>query len=645
MTDELNDIFTTIKRWSVEEIQSILYHRAWTQTKMTPFKESGKSKPPPEYPPKSFDSYRKSLAEMLNQGLDDIDAEQSAKIIVCSTFLLVNDDTVDGNDKFSQMRLRDGVHSKLLELLDEMDETAKSCGQSIQKRQLFYALFKQRENPSFKIKKVTWKNVTSDWGPKIVMSDGKDYYYIFSNVNDFETLQERYNIAAVLGRAEQYLSNYDKDENEFNLKILKVLATEDCLTLVEYFEQHKIGLKGKSSGKRLFERLGEEFFRKKLNTELVVKSDELKKILPRLMQEEEANSCLRAILSQEKKWRIPRTQIQLNNQTYFAVHGDEWGGNFLVSKSARQVFVIDFEDVIYANANDAENIVGVGGDLSSRIFNATKDGDQTFLPIGLSTFASIGRLLAAVVQYHSRYDELKNENIREIIHDYTESFAKALDESSDKHQVVKSNYWDSDFEQLILLHAWDWALYWQKKDTFPQQSFDIFVKEIKKLLCEGHADKSDSTHKSSPPDTTKIEKMPSENRDAQSKKTFNDKSIEFANDAARGHYTNGDFAEAEEGWRHAIQLVPDSTSTEDLGYFWYWMTRASYRNKSEASKTLDSINTCIDFCKSEEDEVWLMEALLFLAHLHREEGEIDQARLVLNQVVGLYFDEEFEEEI
>ena len=68
MTDELNEIFEAIKGWSVEEIQSILYHRAWTQTKMTPFKESGKSKPPPEYPPKSFDSYRKSLAEMLNKG-------------------------------------------------------------------------------------------------------------------------------------------------------------------------------------------------------------------------------------------------------------------------------------------------------------------------------------------------------------------------------------------------------------------------------------------------------------------------------------------------------------------------------------------------------------------------------------------------
>ena len=45
MTNELNDIFEAIKGWSVEEIQSILYHRTWTQTKMTPFKESGKSKP------------------------------------------------------------------------------------------------------------------------------------------------------------------------------------------------------------------------------------------------------------------------------------------------------------------------------------------------------------------------------------------------------------------------------------------------------------------------------------------------------------------------------------------------------------------------------------------------------------------------
>ena len=65
--------------------------------------------------------------------------------------------------------------------------------------------------------------------------------------------------------------------------------------------------------------------------------------------------------------------------------------------------------------------------------------------------------------------------------------------------------------------------------------------------------------------------------------------------------------------------------------------------QKEASKTLDSINTCIDF-KSEENDIRLMEALLFLVHLRREEDEIDQARLVLNQVVGLYLDEEFEEE-
>jgi TolA-binding protein len=644
MTDKLNEIFETIKGWTVEEIQSILYHREWTQRKTIPFEKSGKSEIDPKLPPESFDERRASFAKLLKQKSHDVDAEQSAKIIICSTFLLVNDETIDGHDKFSQIRSRDGVHSKLLELLDEMDSTTH--WESIQKRQLFYALLKQREEESFTIKKVTWKNVTSDWGPKIVMSDGKDYYYIFSNIDKetFETLRKRYNIAAALGRAEQYESDYDKDENEFNLKIIKVLATKDCLTLAEYFKQQKIGLKGNSSGKRLFEKLGDDFFRKELNTEMVRKSDELKKILPRLIQNEKGNACLDAILGPDKKWRIPRTQIRVGKQTYFAVHGDEWGGNFLVAKAARQVFVIDFEDVIYANANDEENIVGVGGDLSTRIFNATKDGHQTFLPIGLSTFASIGRLLAAVVQYHSRYNELQNNNIREIIHNYLESFAKALDESSDDHHVVESNYWDTDLEQLILLHAWDWALYWRKKDAFPPESFEVFVKEIKNLLCEGHADKADSTHKSAPPDATKIEKMPSENRDAQAKKTFNDKSIKLANDAAWGHYTDGDFAEAEEGWRHAIQLVPDSTSTEDLGYFWYWMTRALYLNNGDESSAIESILRCIEFCKAEDDDVWLMEALLVLAHLHLEEDENVRARLVLNQVVGLHSDKEFEEE-
>jgi len=622
-----------------------LYHRKWTQGKKSPFKESGKSEIQPKYPPESFERCQASLAEMLDQGLDDIDAEQSAKTIVCSTFLLINDHTPAGDDKFRKMRLRDGVHSKLLELLNEMDEIAP--WENIQKRQLFYALFKQRENSDFEIKKVTWKNVTSDWGPKIVMSDGKYYYYIFSNFDKetFQTLHTRYNIAAALGHAEQYRSVYDESENDFNLKIIKVVATKGCLTLAEYIKQEKIGLEVNSSGKKLFKQLGEEFFRKDLNTNLVQKSDDLKKILPRLMQQEKGNACLEAILGPRPEgWRIPRTQIKVDNQTYFAVHGDEWGGNFLVAKAARQVFVIDFEDVIYADANDPENIVGVGGDLSTRIFNATKDGEQAFLPIGLGTFASIGRLLAAIVQYHSRNNELQNKNIGQIIRVYLESFGEALDESSDEHGSIKSIYWDSDLEKLILLHAWDWALYWQKKGAFPQSSFDLFVQEIKNLLCDGHDDKADSTHKSAPTYTTKIEKMPSENRDAQSKKTFNDKSIELADDAAWGHYVDGKYAEAEEGWRHAIQLVPDSTSAEDLGYFWYWMTIAMYRNKKEASKTLDSIKTCIDFCKAEEDDVWLMEALLFLAYLLREEDEIDQARLVCNQVVGLYFDEEYEEE-
>jgi TolA-binding protein len=641
MTDKLNEIFETIKGWTVEEIQSILYHREWTQRKTIPFEKSGKSKIDPKKPPESFDERLASFAKLLKQKSHDADAEQSAKIIICSTFLLVNDQEIDGHDRFSQIRSRDGVDSKLLELLDEMDSTTHR--ESIQKRQLFYALFKQREDESFTIKKVTWKNVTSDWGPKIVMSDGKHYYYIFSNngKEPFETLRKRYNIAAKLGRAEQYESDYEIYENEFNLKIIKVLATKDCLTLAEYFKRQKIGLKGNSSGKRLFEKLGEEFFRNKLKTGKGRTSDELKKILPRLIQNEKGNACLDAILGRDK-WIIPRTQIRVDKQTYFAVHGDEWGGNFLVAEAARQVFVIDFEDVIYANANDEENIVGVGGDLSTRIFNATKDGPQTFLPIGLSTFASIGRLLAAVVQYHSRYNELQNNNIREIIHNYLESFAKALDESSDGNHVVKSNHWDTDLEQLILLHAWDWALYWEKKDVFPPESFEVFVKEIKNLLCKGHDDKADSTHKSAPPNATKIEKMPSENIEARDKKTIDDRNIERADDAAWDWYLKGDYKAAEEGWKDALQMLNDSQYTEDRGYFEYWMTRASYLNDKDVPRAVKSMLQCIETCKAEEDDEWLMDSLLFTAYLLTE-GDIGQARHILDQIVSLYNDGEFEE--
>ena len=107
-----------------------------------------------------------------------------------------------------------------------------------------------------------------------------------------------------------------------------------------------------------------------------------------------------------------------NKNEYFVVHGDEWGGNFLVSKM-RKVFVIDFEDALFAeNLDEKEGlkIETVGGDLSSRIFHEKKSENVDWNDAGLNIFGSIGRLLTAVVQYPR--DELLIVNIEEIINTY-----------------------------------------------------------------------------------------------------------------------------------------------------------------------------------------------------------------------------------
>ena len=144
-----------------------------------------------------------------------------------------------------------------------------------------------------------------------------------------------------------------------------------------------------------------------------VPSDELMAVLPRLTSEN--IDVLPRFNPQEKtnEWNIPRVKITYKNeeeetQTYFVVHGDEWGGNFLVAEDARQVYVIDYEDAIYSNSNNQGEVQQVGGDLASRIFNPEKKNQLRILWRIKVRFLQtclypIGRLMAALVQYHSRW--------------------------------------------------------------------------------------------------------------------------------------------------------------------------------------------------------------------------------------------------
>jgi len=503
MIDELNDIFEAIKGWSVEQIQSILYHEKWTKNDISPFM-FGKI---PSLSPPKFETYREDLKRIFKKKPHEFGIEDKAKIIFCSTFLLMNDHEFVRDKKIKSLLSQTDVHNRLLKLFTkEVDSASNSSGEDIQKLQLFFALLKQRENPKFLIKKVTWKKVTSKWGPKIVMSNSQSYFYIFDEIKDFDTFQQNYNIAAALGRTEQYQSEYLEEKNNFGLSILKVDGTKNCMSLSEFFNEERMGREGNSSNPNiLFERLAVEYFRNKLNIDLHVQSNELRKILPRLREEEDIHPCLNKILKPDKKWKILRTVVKVDKKEYFVVHGDEWGGNFLVAEAARQVYMIDFEDAIFADVNDGK-VVGVGGDLSSRIFSASKNPEQEFLPIGLSLFASIGRTIAAIVQYHSRHEQLENTYIGNILSSYLDKFKTSLERFTKKEQhALVTNNWNSDFQPLILLHAWDWALYWHEKAAFPQKSFEVFVEEIKNLLCDGLEEKAHPTRSSTQHDSSKLD--------------------------------------------------------------------------------------------------------------------------------------------
>tara|TARA_B100001564_G_C20669827_1_gene685664 strand:+ start:5399 stop:9262 length:3864 start_codon:yes stop_codon:yes gene_type:complete len=484
MSKELDDVFDKISKWAIDDIRKVMFHEKWTKEDREPFNKLTKSKIPPPKPPKSFNDCREKLKPLLEQELDGFNSEEKAKLIICSTFLLMNDAQTVRHDYLGRL-LEDGqVQTNLFRLLNEMDN--ETPGGDIRKLQLFYALREQRANPSkIKIQKVTWSNVTSSWGPKVVMSDGETYSYIFNNSDGFEERFDNYKTAAKIGQTPQYRSDYNLiNDDELDLKIINVIATQGCLTLAEHFESEKLGHKGSGESSKLFDKLSQEYFRNDLDTHLSAPSESLRSILPRLTEENNLDNCVESILNNKKQWLIPRTIIKYDNQSWFFIHGDEWGGNFLVAENADRVYVIDFEDAIFSNANEPDKIIRVGGDLSSRIYSPGKDEDKEFAPIGLSLFASIGRLLAAIVQYHSRWFELRTDMIGIILDEYLSSFEKSLSSKNNKGSAICEDYWNSDLKPLILLHAWDWSLYWEQKldSRFPQKHYEKFIEEIKKLL-------------------------------------------------------------------------------------------------------------------------------------------------------------------
>jgi len=182
--------------------------------------------------------------------------------------------------------------------------------------------------------------------------------------------------------------------------------------------------------------------------------------------------------------RILLSTVEVKRKQHHIVHGDEWGGNFLVKKN-NDVYFIDFEDALYCQ-KETDKIETVGGDLSSRIFYKTKERkgvEKRFSLYGLGICGSLGRLLAALIQYECRPNgnlkgRFRDDEIKPTITCFLDSFNEAPGHDGLERGDLLM------YRNQILAYAWDWSIYWNEKNMWRSGTFDIFEKIIKELLEE-----------------------------------------------------------------------------------------------------------------------------------------------------------------
>ncbi|MGB1567190.1 MAG: tetratricopeptide repeat protein [Candidatus Poseidoniaceae archaeon] len=464
-------------------------------------------------------------------------------------------------------------------------------------------------------------------------------------MDDFDGFQERYNIAAKLGEHPQYRSDFLKYENDevYGVQIIKVLATKDCSTFDQVVIDKRLNLlkRNEIELQKVMKAIAKEYFRQVDDDfDLIppMSSEEFEHVLPRLKDEDD--ECYQKTMRERDKWQPLRIRVTYKGTEYHVVHGDEWPGNFLTSEDLQDAYFMDFEDALFAEAKEEVSTVqSVGGDLASRIVSEKKTNNPKFTPAALNIFGSIGRLIAAVVQFGSIRSQVKEDYIERFLNRTLAEFKEALE---NKNDALADNW--KQFQTQILLHAWDWALYWIERGRFRNPYAERFIDEIKKLLCgeEAQTDEQKPITYPSPPDTGP-RAMPSDNTEAREEKKIRDIIIEKADDDAWDSYSTGDLAKAEANWGIALKMLNEMKSNEDKGYFSYFKTKVAYLRNDDADKAVESLLQCIKFCQDDDDDAYLMEALLFLAYLRRISGTRTQAVGVLNQLVYLYNTGDFEE--
>ena len=170
-------------------------------------------------------------------------------------------------------------------------------------------------------------------------------------------------------------------------------------------------------------------------------------------------------------------EIKFNSKKYWAVHGDEWGANFLVDK--KMVEPIDFEDVIFTEKikNPRYNSITYytgGGTLSSRFVNAriVPQGFEFHGLAPVNLLSSLGRLVASLIQYQIRVKEGQTTEFEskfhhlflELMHEQVKAELLSKAKTNSEKEILKIQY------NLSII---DWLAHWVNKGQLKMPKLDF----------------------------------------------------------------------------------------------------------------------------------------------------------------------------
>tara|TARA_B110000483_G_scaffold243452_1_gene333333 strand:- start:7163 stop:10006 length:2844 start_codon:yes stop_codon:yes gene_type:complete len=161
--------------------------------------------------------------------------------------------------------------------------------------------------------------------------------------------------------------------------------------------------------------------------------------------------------------------------SYYMVHGDEWGDNFLID--AREIIPIDYEDVVYVEKGKHQFFTG-GGTLAQRFINekVMPNGFKCKNYAPMNTIASLGRLIASLIQYRCRM------NKEDINGTPGEALLRSLNKSVKQKLMKKTKTEQKQLLNQLNLSIIDWLAHWvnKGKGKMPEEDFfsvrDFIVK-------------------------------------------------------------------------------------------------------------------------------------------------------------------------